>query len=330
MSAQARQIGKSGLTVAPIGLGCMSFSGAYGASDDANALRAIHHALDLGVTHLDSSDMYGWGHNEELLKKALAGGRRDKVMLATKFGQTQQPGGANGTDGSPDYVIKACEASLKRLGVEVIDLYYQHRVDPAVPIEETVGAMGRLVAQGKVRFLGLSEAAPETIRRAHATHPIAAVQTEYSLLYREAAEATLAVTRPLGIGFVAYSPLQRGTLTAEISKLDDLAENDRRREHPRFAAENLASNVRLRAPLEALAAKVGATPAQVSIAWVLSRGDDIVPIPGTSKSHRLDENLATLAKSISKADLDALGAAIDSAKVAGTRYPGGQMKTIGI
>lgn len=253
MTTQARQIGKSGLSVAPIGLGCMSFSGAYGASDNTSAIRAIHHALDLGVTHLDSSDMYGWRHNEELLRKALAGGRRDKVMLATKFGQTQNPGGTNGTDGSPDYVIKACELSLKRLGVEVIDLYYQHRVDPKTPIEDTVGAMPRLVAQGKVSALGLSEANPATIRRAHAVHLIAAVQTEYSLLYRQEAEETLKTTRPLGIAYVAYAPLGRSLLTGSVAAVSDIPEGDGRRRHPRFAAENLARNAALAEKVKAFA-----------------------------------------------------------------------------
>jgi aryl-alcohol dehydrogenase-like predicted oxidoreductase len=207
--AKPRTLGNSKLSVFPVGLGCMSFSGAYGKSDDAEAIRVIHHALDRGVNFLDSSDMYGWGHNETLLGKALSGGRRAKVVLATKFGQTQQPGGANGVDGSPAYVKAACEASLKRLGVDVIDLYYQHRVDPSVPIEDTVGAMGELVKAGKVRVLGLSEAKPETIRRAHKVHPLAAVQSEYSLLYRVDAEETLKTTRSLGISFVAYSPLGR-------------------------------------------------------------------------------------------------------------------------
>ena len=210
--SKTRTLGSSGLSVFPIGLGCMSLSGAYGKSDDAEAIRVVHHALDRGVTFLDSSDMYGWGHNETLLGKALAGGRRAKVVLTTKFGQTQRPGGANGVDGSPDYVKAACEASLKRLGVDVIDLYYQHRVDPSVPIEDTVGAMGELVKAGKVRALGLSEASPETIRRAHKVHPLAAVQSEYSLLYRVHAEETLETTRALGISFVAYSPLGRSLL----------------------------------------------------------------------------------------------------------------------
>ena len=239
-----RTLGSSDLSVLPIGLGCMSLSGAYGKSNDDEAIRVIHHAIDRGVNFLDSSDMYGWGHNETLLGKALAGGRRAKVVLATKFGQTQQPGGANGVDGSPAYVKAACEASLKRLGVDVIDLYYQHRVDPSVPIEDTVGAMAELVKAGKVRALGLSEAKPETIRRAHKVHPLAAVQSEYSLLYREHAEETLKTTRALGISYVAYSPLGRSLLTGAVRQVSDIPEGDGRGRHPRFAADNLGTQSR--------------------------------------------------------------------------------------
>src|SRR6202048_2236519 len=240
--AKPRTLGNSKLSVFPIGLGCMSFSGAYGKSDDAEAIRVIHHALDRGVNFLDSSDMYGWGHNETLLGKALSGGRRTKVVLATKFGQTQQPGGANGVDGTPAHVKAACEASLKRLGVDVIDLYYQHRVDPNVAIEETVGAMADLVKAGKVKALGLSEAKPETIRRAHKTHPIAAVQSEYSLLYRRDAEETLETTRALGISFVAYSPLGRSLLTGAVKQVSDIPEGDGRGRHPRVSADHLTRN----------------------------------------------------------------------------------------
>lgn len=326
---QMRTLGKTKpLAVPAIGLGCMGMTPIYGTPDPASAVATIHRAADLGAGFLDTSDAYANGANEELVGRAIKG-IRNKIILATKFGNVRLADGP-GANGRPEYVIEACEKSLKRLGVDVIDLYYQHRVDPAVPIEDTIGAMAKLVAQGKVRYLGMSEAAAATVRRAHKVYPITALQTEYSLFTRDVEPEILPTCRELGIGFVAYSPLQRGTLTATISKVDDLAENDRRREHPRFDAGNLANNVKLRAPLEALAAKVGATPAQVSIAWVLSRAPDIVPIPGTSKPSRLDENLATLAKTISKADLDALGAAIDAAKVAGTRYPGGQMKTIGI
>ena len=291
---ETRKLGASTLGVFPIGLGCMSLSGAYGKSDDAEAIRVVHHAIDRGVTLLDSSDMYGWGHNETLLGRALAGGRRDKVVLATKFGQTQRPGGANGVDGRPQYVKAACEASLKRLGVEAIDLYYQHRVDPSVPIEETVGAMGELVTAGKVRALGLSEARPETIRRAYATFPIAAVQSEYSLLYREQAEETLQTTRELGISFVAYSPLGRSLLTGAVRQASDIPEGDGRGRHPRFAASNLARNLELVSAIEAMAKAKECTAAQVALAWLLAQGPDIVPIPGTKRIDRLDQNLGAL------------------------------------
>src|SRR5215468_11199959 len=277
----SRTLGSSGLSVLPIGLGCMSLSGAYGKSDDEQGIRVVHHAIDRGVTFLDSSDMYGWGHNETLLGKALAGGWRNKVVLATKFGQTQRPGGANGVDGRPEYVKAACEASLKRLGVDVIDLYFQHRVDSSVPIEETVGAMGELVRAGKVKALGLSEANPATIRRAHKTHPIAAVQSEYSLLYRKDAEETLATTRPLGISYIAYSPLGRSLLTGSVKQASDIPEGDGRGRHPRFAGDNLARNLELVAAIEAMAKAKDCTPGQIALAWLLAQGGDIVPIPGT-------------------------------------------------
>src|SRR6201991_65069 len=262
LTSAPRRLGGSSLSVFPIGLGCMSLSGTYGKSDDDEAIRVVHHAIDRGVNFLDSSDMYGWGHNETLLGKALAGGHRDKVVLATKFGQTQQPGGANGVNGRPDYVKQACDASLKRLGVDEIDLYYQHRVDTSVPIEETVGAMGELVKAGKVKALGLSEAKPETIRRAHKTHPLAAVQSEYSLLYREHAEETLATTRPLGIAYVAYSPLGRSLLTGSVKSASDIPEGDGRGRHPRFSADNLTRNLGLVAAIEAMAKEKGCTAAQ--------------------------------------------------------------------
>src|SRR5215468_5600029 len=257
----SRTLGSSGLSVLPIGLGCMSLSGAYGKSDDEQGIRVIHHAIDRGVNFLDSSDMYGWGHNETLLGKALTGGRRAKVVLATKFGQTQRPGGAN--------------------GVEVIDLYFQHRVDPSVPIEDTVGAMADLVKAGKVRALGLSEAHPETIRRAHKVHPLAAVQSEYSLLYRQHAEETIAATRPLGIAYVAYSPLGRSLLTGSVKSASDIPEGDGRGRHPRFAGDNLARNLELVAAIEAMAKAKDCTPGQIALAWLLAQGGDIVPIPGT-------------------------------------------------
>src|SRR3984957_14211377 len=326
--AKPRTLGNSQLAVFPIGLGCMSLSGAYGKCDDAEAIRVIHHALDRGVTFLDSSDMYGWGHNETLLGKALSGGRRAKVVLATKFGQTQKPGGANGVDGSPAYVKAACEASLKRLGVDVIDLYYQHRVDPTVPIEDTVGAMGELVKAGKVRALGLSEAKPETIRRAHKVHPLAAVQSEYSLLYRVDAEETLETTRALGISFVAYAPLGRGMLTAKIEDPATLADNDSRRRHPRYAEGNLAHNVALVHRIEAIAQRKGCTPGQLALAWLLARGPDVIPIPGTKRKERLLENLGALAVSLTESDVEEISSAIPAGAAAGTRYPEPQMKSL--
>lgn len=326
--SRPRALGTSGIAVQPIGLGCMSLSGAYGRSDDADGIRVIHHAIDHGVTFLDSSDMYGWGHNESLLGKALAGGRRDKVVLATKFGQTQKPGGANGVDGSPAYVKAACEASLKRLGVDVIDLYYQHRVDPSVPIEDTVGAMGELVTAGKVRAIGLSEASPETISRAHKTHPIAAVQSEYSLLYRVHAEETLATTRALGISFVAYSPLGRSLLTGAVRQVSDIPEGDGRGRHPRFAADNLARNLAQVAAIEAVARDRQCKPGQVALAWLLAQGPDIVAIPGTKRSERVDENLAALSVTLTADDVARLSKAIPPGAAAGSRYPEAAMKAV--
>ncbi len=328
IAAKHRQLGRSDLSVFPVGLGLMSFSGAYGKSDDVEAIRVIHHALDRGVTLLDSSDMYGWGHNEGLLGKALAGSRRNQAILATKFGQTQQPGGANGVDGRPEYVKAACEASLKRLGVEVIDLYYQHRVDPSVAIEETVGAMADLVKAGMVRALGLSEAKPETIRRAHAAHPIAAVQSEYSLLFRVDAEETLKTTRALGISFVAYSPLGRSLLTGAVRQATDIPEGDGRSRHPRFAGDNLARNLAMVAAIEAVAQSKGCKLGQVALAWLLAQGDDIVPIPGTKRSGRVDENLAALDVVLSVDEVARLSAALPPGAAAGTRYPEAAMKAV--
>jgi len=323
-----RKLGGSALGVFPIGLGLMSLSGAYGKADDAEGIKVIHHAIDRGVTFLDSSDMYGWGHNETLLGKALAGGKRDKIVLATKFGQVQKPGGANGVDGSPAHVKAACEASLKRLGVEVIDLYYQHRVDPGVPIEDTVGAMAELVKAGKVKALGLSEAKPETIRRAHKTHPIAAVQSEYSLLYRKDAEETLETTRALGISFVAYSPLGRSLLTGAVKQVSDIPEGDGRGRHPRFSADNLARNLGLVEAIEALAKAKGCTAGQVALAWLLAQGTDIVPIPGTKRADRVDQNLAGLDVVLSAAEVAGLSNAIPPGAAAGGRYADAQMKAV--
>ncbi|HTR88138.1 MAG TPA: aldo/keto reductase [Reyranella sp.] len=323
-----RALGASGLRVFPIGLGCMSLSGAYGKSEDADGIKVVRHAIDRGVTFIDSSDMYGWGHNETLLGKALADGYRGKVVLATKFGQTQQPGGANGVNGRPEYVKQACEASLKRLGVDVIDLYFQHRVDPSVPIEETVGAMGELVKAGKVKALGLSEAKPETIKRAHKTHPIAAVQSEYSLLYRKEAEETLATTRPLGISYIAYSPLGRSLLTGSVRQASDIPSGDGRGRHPRFAAENLERNLKLASKVEALAKARGCTPGQVALAWVLAQGIDIVPIPGTKQVARVDENLGALDVVLTSAEVAQLSSAMPPGAAAGTRYAEAQMKAV--
>jgi aryl-alcohol dehydrogenase-like predicted oxidoreductase len=280
------------------------------------------------VTFLDSSDMYGWGHNESLLGKALAGGWRDKVVLATKFGQTQRPGGANGVDGRPEYVQAACEASLKRLGVEVIDLYLQHRVDPSVPIEDTVGAMADLVKAGKVKALGLSEASPQTIQRAHKTHPIAAVQSEYSLLYRKDAEETLATTRALGISYIAYSPLGRSLLTGSVRQVADIPEGDGRGRHPRFAAANLARNLQLAAAVDQMAKSKGCKPGQVALAWVLAQGEDIVPIPGTKRPERVDENIAALDVTLSDQEVARLSSALPPGAAAGTRYAEAQMKAV--
>jgi len=317
-----RNLGKGGPSVSAVGLGCMSLSGIYGAADDAASEDLIRHAIDLGVDHFDSSDMYGWGHNEQVLGRALKG-RRDQVVVASKFGQTQRPGQSNGVNGRPDYVQQACEASLKRLGIDVIDLYYQHRVDPDVPVEDTVGAMAQLVKQGKVRFLGLSEAAPDRIRRAHAVHPIAAVQTEYSLLYREEAEETRKLTTDLGIGFVAYSPLGRGFLTGAIKTFADV--DGRRSAHPRFQEQNFDRNRALVAKIEAIAAEKRCTPAQVTLAWLLAQGPDVVAIPGTRYPARLDENVGALKVSLTPEEVARISAAVPVGAVAGTRYPAGGM-----
>jgi aryl-alcohol dehydrogenase-like predicted oxidoreductase len=320
-----RRLGAHGPMVPAIGLGCMSLSGVYGDADDAASEVLIRRALDLGVSHLDSSDMYGWGHNEGVVGRAIKG-RRAEVFLATKFGQVKREGGGNAVDGRPDHVIAACEASLKRMGEEVIDLYYQHRVDPTVPVEETVGAMARLVQQGKVRFLGLSEAAPERIRRAHAVHPIAAVQTEYSLLYRTEAEETRRLTRDLGIAFVAYAPLGRGFLTGAIRTLEDVG--GRRAQHPRFMAENFDHNRDLVAKVEGFAAEKGCTPAQLCLAWLLAQGDDVVPIPGTRSPARVEENIGALDVHLTPEDVARISAAVPAGAAAGTRYPPSNMKAV--
>jgi aryl-alcohol dehydrogenase-like predicted oxidoreductase len=325
---EQRPLGHGAPRVSAIGLGCMSMSGTYGKSDDAASIAVIHRALDLGVTLLDSSDMYGWGHNEELLGRALAG-RREGVVVATKFGQVRSPeGGGNLVDGRPAHVRAACEASLKRLGTDTIDLYYQHRVDPKVPIEETVGAMTRLREEGKILALGLCEAAPTTIRRAHAVQPLAALQMEYSLLYRQPAEDVLAVCRELGIAFVAYSPLGRSLLAGGVERPEDIPADDRRRQHPRFQGPNLVHNARLVRRLGEIARAKGATPAQLALAWLLARGRDVVPIPGTKRLDRLEENVGALHVRLDADDLRRIDEALPPGAGAGGRYPEAQMKGV--
>ena len=320
-----RTLGTDGPRICVIGLGLMSLSGVYGAADDAQSMELIHHAIDHGIDHLDSADMYGWGHNEELLGRAIKG-RRHKVFLATKFGQVQNPGGANGVNGRPEYVKQACDASLKRLGVDVIDLYYQHRADPTVPVEDTVGAMSRLVDAGKVRYLGLSEAAPERIRRAHAVHPLTAVQTEYSILYRTEAESTRETTRELGIGYVAYSPLGRGFLTGTLKSQADI--DGRRAQHPRFQPENFDKNRQLVERIEAMAQDKRCTPSQLALAWLLAQGDDVVAIPGTRRIDRLDENVGAMAISLTADEVAHVSELVPKDAAAGTRYPAGGMKGV--
>jgi len=323
-----RTLGKSGLRVSAIGLGLMSMSGTYGKSDDEQSVRVIHAALDRGVDFLDSSDMYGWGQNETLLGRALKG-RRKGVVVATKFGNVQSPDGkGNLVDGRPAYVARACDASLKRLGVDVIDLYYQHRVDPKVPIEETVGAMARLVEGGKARAIGLSEAAPETVRRAHAVYPIAAVQSEYSLLYRDPGEDTIAACRALGVSFVAYSPIGRGLLSATIKRTADIPDDDRRRQHPRFQDGNLEHNMALVARIAKMAEEKRCTPSQLALAWVLAQGEDIVPIPGTKRLEYLEENLGALAVTLTRDELGRIDEAMPRGAAKGGRYPEAQMKAV--
>ena len=324
---EQRQLGRTGLKVSALGLGLMSMSGVYGNANDEESIGVVHYAIDRGINFLDSADMYGWGHNETLLGKALKG-RRDKVIVASKFGQVKLADGKQGVDGRPEYVMQACEASLKRLGIEVIDLYYQHRVDPNTPIEDTVGAMKRLIEQGKVRAIGLSEARPETIRRAHKVHPITAVQNEYSLLYRKEGEETLKATRELGITLVPYSPLGRSMLTGTVRGKADLPEGDRRLQHPRFQGDALDQNVALVARLDAIAREKQCTTAQLVLAWMLAQGKDIVPIPGTKRKARIDENLAALNVKLSPADVQRISDAAPPGAGAGTRYPAENMKRV--
>jgi aryl-alcohol dehydrogenase-like predicted oxidoreductase len=325
-----RTLGQN-LRVSAIGLGCSGMSADYGVPDDVESIATIHRAIELGVNVLDTSDAYAGGVNEELIGKAVKG-RRDKVLIASKFGNIRGPNGQRGAgiNGKPDYVPVACEASLKRLSVDVLDLYYLHRVDPSTPIEDTVGAMARLIEQGKVRHIGLCEAGANTIRRAHKTHPLTAIETEYSLWSRDVETEILPTVRELGIGFVAYSPLGRGFLTGSFGKRDDLIEGDRRHAHPRFQEGNFERNLSLLGAVKAVAERKGCTLAQVALAWLLSRGEEIAPIPGTKRRKYLEQNAAAVDITLAPADITALEQAFPPQIAAGTRYPEAQMKAMGI
>jgi aryl-alcohol dehydrogenase-like predicted oxidoreductase len=327
---QKRQLGKNGPAVSAIGLGCSGMSADYGVPDDAESIATVHRATDLGIDLIDTSDAYAAGRNEDLLARAIKG-RRERLFIATKFGNIRGPGGERGgTNSHPDYVPVACEASLKRLGIEVIDLYYQHRVDPKVPIEDTVGAMARLVEQGKVRYLGLCEAGPGTIRRAHAVHPIAALETEYSLWTRDVEGEILPLVRELGIALVAYSPVGRGFLTGTFRSRNDLIASDRRHAHPRFQDGNFERNLALLPAIAAIAAARDCTMAQVALAWLLGRGTDIVPIPGTKRRTFLEQNAAAVEIDLDDAEMAALDKAFPPGAAAGLRYPEFQLKAMGI
>ena len=325
---EQRHLGGQGLVVSAMGLGCMGMSEFYGLRDDAESLRTIHRALELGITFLDTADVYGPYTNEQLVGRAIRD-RRDQVVLATKFGNVRGPDGSwAGINGRPEYVRQACDASLSRLGVDHIDLYYQHRVDPNVPIEETVGAMADLVRAGKVRYLGLSEAGAATVRRAHAVHPITALQTEYSLWSRDPEDEIIPTCRELEIGFVAYSPLGRGFLSGQIRRLEDLAPDDWRRNNPRFQGDNFAKNIALVTRIEQLARAKGCTPSQLALAWVLAQGEDIVPIPGTKRVRYLEENAAAADVRLTAAELAAIDAASPKNVAAGERYPAAGMARV--